>query len=1074
MSQPPGRAIRKANPGTFQSDREVIRQFVVRTDELSRVMEVLSDNADASSCQHILVVAPRGRGKTMLLARVAAELRTRDVLGRRLLPVRFMEESHEVFDLADFWLECLFFLARESAVRDRGLRDELRATHAALAARPRGEELIESRARAAVLDAADRLGRKLVFMVENLQDLCGDVDDDFGWKLREALQSQPEIMLLATATSRFAELDDVTQPFFGLFRIVALEPLNPDECRRLWKVVSGEAVDADEIKPLKILTGGSPRLLVFLADFARHGSLLQLMEQLVRLVDDHTEYFRTYLDGLAKTERRVYLSILDLWQPSTASEIAGRSRLDIRVVSTMLGRLVRRGTVIFEGTGRKRRYSAAERLYGFYYKLRRERDGAAFVSNLVLFMAALYRKHEVAPMTERLRIDAAQAPAIRAGIKRAFVEVARQRGASVGEKLFAARLISADASVQAELGDPAAAIASYEAVIERLGASESPELQVQVAAALFDKACMQGGGGDLAAEVAGYDEIVSRYGASDVHDLRVYVAQSLLYKGLALTLLHDLRAAVAAHDVVVKRFAGSTSLRLQVTVALALGGKGIVQRGLGDREGEIATCDEIIGRYQGNEFAGLKEQVAEALVNKGVAHEELGDSVAAIAAYDEVVRRYAASGLFELQEQVAQSLINKGVVQGQLGDSMAEIATYDECVRRFGASELPELQLPVAMALVNKGVTRGQLGDSTAALAAFDEVVRRHGASEEPRLQKQVALALVNIGDAQSQLGDLDAAIDVGAEVVRRYGASELPELQGPVAAVLVNRGAVQLERGDADTALDSYGEVVRRYGASELPELQEQVARALMGRGVANGDLGNFEAAVAAFDEVARRYGASETPELQIHVASALLNKGLSHSRGGHSEAAISAWEEVAGRYATTESPELQADVGRALLSMGLEQIHCGRTDDAVCTCEALERLSSTPDRPRDAALVWRTMGLRTNVLLAQGESAAALELFGAYYATIPIDDEFMRRDVIELVIDLVVSGASERSLLGILTSDRDKADALAPLVVALRKRAGGEVRAPVEVIEVAADILKELEEVETADGGKLHAPAR
>ena len=382
--------IRKANPGTFQSDQEVIRQFVVRNRELATVLEVLRGNMAASSCQHVLLVAPRGRGKTMLLARVAAELRTNADLSRYLLPVRFMEESLEIFDVADFWLECLFYLARESAVGDPELTRELRDTHSALAARGRGEELIEARARAAVLNAADRLGKQLVLMVENLQDLCGDVDEDFGWKLREALQSQPEIMLLATATSRFKGLDDATQPFFELFRTLGLDPLAIEECQRLWHVVSGDAVGEREVRPLQILTGGSPRLLVYVADFARHGSLRQLMEQLVTLIDEHTEYFRTHLEGFAKTERRVYLATIDLWQPSTTGEITARARLDVRIVSNMLGRLVHRGAVMYEGTGRKRRYSAVERLYGIYYKLRRERDEAAIVRNLIHFMAVFY------------------------------------------------------------------------------------------------------------------------------------------------------------------------------------------------------------------------------------------------------------------------------------------------------------------------------------------------------------------------------------------------------------------------------------------------------------------------------------------------------------------------------------------------------------------------------------------------------------------------------------------------------------------------------------------------------------
>ena len=394
MNSSPERQIRKFNPGTFQSDEEVIAQFVVRNRELGVVLEVLRGNIDSPSCQHILVVAPRGRGKSMLLARVAAELRADAALSETLLPVRFMEESQEVFNLADFWLDTLFHLARECAASHPELTRELRATHADLSGRWR-ERMLADHARAAVLDAADRLGRKLVLMVENLQSLTGDVEEGFGWKLRGELQMEPRIMLLATATSRFDRLDDVNEPYFELFRILNLEPLATDDCRRLWEQVSGDQVSTREMRPLEILTGGSPRLLVIVAEFARHRSLRQLMEELVTLVDEHTEYFRGHLEALAKTERRVYLAVIDLWQPSAAGEIAARSRLDVRTVSTMLGRLADRGAVIAEGTGRKRRYAAAERLYSIYYKLRRERDEAAVVQNLIHFMAAIYSKAEL-------------------------------------------------------------------------------------------------------------------------------------------------------------------------------------------------------------------------------------------------------------------------------------------------------------------------------------------------------------------------------------------------------------------------------------------------------------------------------------------------------------------------------------------------------------------------------------------------------------------------------------------------------------------------------------------------------
>ena len=470
MNSSPERQIRKFNPGTFQSDKEVIAQFVVRNRELGVVLEVLRGNIDSPSCQHILVVAPRGRGKSMLLARVAAELRADAALSETLLPVRFMEESQEVFNLADFWLETLFHLARECAASHPELTRELRATHADLSGRWR-ERMLADHARAAVLDAADRLGRKLVLMVENLQSLTGDVEEGFGWKLRGELQMEPRIMLLATATSRFDRLDDVNEPYFELFRILNLEPLATDDCRRLWEQVSGDQVSTREMRPLEILTGGSPRLLVIVAEFARHRSLRQLMEELVTLVDEHTEYFRGHLEALAKTERRVYLAVIDLWQPSAAGEIAARSRLDVRTVSTMLGRLADRGAVIAEGTGRKRRYAAAERLYSIYYKLRRERDEAAVVQNLIRFMAAIYSKAELAGFTSGLRLEMAESTAIH---------------------------------VQEEPGDYAAAIAPYDEAIgapraqrkkslaiARFGDSDAPEMQARVAWALSCKGLVE-------------------------------------------------------------------------------------------------------------------------------------------------------------------------------------------------------------------------------------------------------------------------------------------------------------------------------------------------------------------------------------------------------------------------------------------------------------------------------------------------------------------------------------------------------------------------------------------------------
>ena len=408
------RAVRKFNPGTGQTDEDIIDQFVVRRSELQILLDVLRSNIDAACCQSTLVVAPRGAGKTMLLARTAAELRSNPDYSRHLLPVRLMEENHEAYDIGEFWLEAIFHLILEIESAQPEFARELRRSRDDLCGRWRPD--LGPQAFGVLLDAADRLDRRLVLLVENLQNLCRDADNDFGWSLRAVLQNEPRIMLVASATTRFQELRKASEPFFELFRFVDLKPLDTTACLRLWRTVSGDGASERTIRPLEIFTGGSPRLLVIIAEFALHRSLPKLMEELVTLIDNHTEYFRGHLDQLPRGERRVYVAIIDLWQPSGTGEIAQRARMDVRATSTCIGRLVTRGLISTQGTGHRKRYVATERLYSIYYKLRRERDEATVVRNLIRFMVAFYTTDELMEMSDDIVHGASESGAIYQGL----------------------------------------------------------------------------------------------------------------------------------------------------------------------------------------------------------------------------------------------------------------------------------------------------------------------------------------------------------------------------------------------------------------------------------------------------------------------------------------------------------------------------------------------------------------------------------------------------------------------------------------------------------------------------------
>ena len=86
--------------------------------------------------------------------------------------------------------------------------------------------------------------------------------------------------------------------------------------------------------------------------------------------------------------------------------------MDVRVVSTMLGRLVKRHAVRARGSGRRRLYEVAEPLYSIYYHLRRRRDEAVVVQNLLRFMTVFYPQNEIYDLFGSLKIEALESPSI--------------------------------------------------------------------------------------------------------------------------------------------------------------------------------------------------------------------------------------------------------------------------------------------------------------------------------------------------------------------------------------------------------------------------------------------------------------------------------------------------------------------------------------------------------------------------------------------------------------------------------------------------------------------------------------
>ena len=980
------RPVRKYNPG-FLTDVELLDTFCVRQVEFESLLDTLRGCTGPANQPQILI-GPRGSGKTTLLLRVAAELRRDSSLSARFFPVVFAEESYEVSTAGEFWLECLFQLADQAPEKPDG--PDLRRTAEAL----RGDlddRSLADRCLGALRSFAERENKRLVLFVENLNTLFRDMaDSEAGWRLRKVLQTEPGIVLVASATHRFDEMDDPDHAFYDTFRVCVLRRLDTAECATLWEGVSGRKVEHRTIRSLEILTGGSPRLIAIVARFGAAQSFRNLMDELLDLVDDHTEYFRSHLEALPPQERRVYLALADLWHPATTREIAERCRLGTSKCSAQLKRLKERDVVQVEGgTARRKEYYLTERLYNIYYLLRRRRSPTPLVDALIRFMEFFYSPPELAALGAQMARDAAQLPAeIRTLYRSAFAKLAavptlttyrrdlrkvapddfamsmEQYLSSGGDGVIpheGATKPSPPPSVpsvgpeeDAKLQDLASglleasrsgtdeafneATASYDAALARLALSEVPARLEPIAAALVNRSTELFGRKQVEAARLVCEDVVSRFGAIEDMRLVAPVLKAMVNKGAILADLDRPDEALEAWDDVVARSSDFEEPSLHETVAISLVNKGMVLARLNRSADVLKACDQVVTRFGHSREPELAKQVAMALVNSGAALSELDRSEDAIAAWDDVVRRYGERKEHPVRECVVKALENKAIALVSLERHENAVAVWDELIHHGDHSEEPMIE-PVAKALGSKGVALVALGRAEDALSCWNDLATRFDRKNLPDLAHTVAKSLSNQGTALLALGRPENALAAWSAVVERFGSSDDPEVLKVVATSLGNTAQVFGQTGRPEDALSSSDELLQRFGEHEGAEFTHEVARAFLCKVDACFSLNRPDTALAACDTALDRFRTSDQREGHERVSAFLVNRGMALVALDRPLDAIGSWDDVIRCYGQSDEPDLAESVAIALANKGLALRRIGRLDDAVLAWDEVSR---------------------------------------------------------------------------------------------------------------------------------------
>jgi tetratricopeptide (TPR) repeat protein len=387
----------KFNPGV-KGDNELINSFVARTNDLRTVLDLLF-----SKGKNVLVVGPRGAGKTTLARRVAAEVRMDPDLSQKWTPLVFAEEAYEISSVGEFWLEALYRLRCEEPNKKWALLyDNLK--------RESSHDELARRGLAALKEYAHETDKNVLIVAENLTLLLDEqLAPTASTQLVKALKKEQWLRFLGTALPSFEESEIFEQSWSEHFEVMALDPLTLKDCSALWRSVARRSLSNMQLRPVQILTGGNPRLIRILADFAGRASFRELMDDLIHLVDEHTEYFKSRLDNLPPMERKVFVAILQHWDPISARDIADDSRIEVTGVSPLLLRLQKRGIVSVVPGQTRKLYQASERLYNIYYLLRRGGESPENRVRLaVRFMVQFYRGRRLIDRARKLAIEACQ------------------------------------------------------------------------------------------------------------------------------------------------------------------------------------------------------------------------------------------------------------------------------------------------------------------------------------------------------------------------------------------------------------------------------------------------------------------------------------------------------------------------------------------------------------------------------------------------------------------------------------------------------------------------------------------
>jgi hypothetical protein len=386
----------------LQSPETLKTTIVGREKELRTIERILGNASRGGSLSHLLIIGPKGIGKTHMLRTIYHALKGDiDVVGIErfrgsFIPVIFSEEEY-VTGVIKFLRLAIEYLKKD--------RKDMEIPHG-LTAKTQIDERQKEEILEFTRDFRKKTGSILLLLVDNFNDIIETFTEEDQSVLREILMVSESVLLIGTAPTLFQAILNHERPFYNFFETLWLHDITFDETKGLlarFAELEGrtdllETIEKkkDKLRAIYELSGGNPRLIISLYHIMAEVDITSVEETFQRMLDEMSPYFSAKMKDLSPQQREIMDVIAQAEQLLTPTETAHRCGIPVNQVNAQIKRLEEMG-YLQKVTGRKRKgvlYDVRERLFSLWRQMRVE-AGRQRMSFIIRFLEIWFTKEEI-------------------------------------------------------------------------------------------------------------------------------------------------------------------------------------------------------------------------------------------------------------------------------------------------------------------------------------------------------------------------------------------------------------------------------------------------------------------------------------------------------------------------------------------------------------------------------------------------------------------------------------------------------------------------------------------------------